>query len=238
MKRFLFALLFLLFAVSTQAQTLVFEDSFEQASGTELADLTPTTGTSWTLLDNDFRTLRLNTGGDYVEPSGFSNGQGMAYSADYTVGSADVDVEIEALALTTDVDDGMWAFARYADANNFYAVEITRNGTTKAELWKVVSGSSTSLGTSSSTPANGDIIKLELRGSDIKVYFDTGSGYGSAEISASDSSITAQGKSGLGCGDIFNQFSGDDIGACSIGFLKVTEVSAGGGSFLPPMSVF
>ena len=87
---------------------------------------------------------------------------------------------------------GMGICARVTDDNNFLHLEF--GGASDLTLYKRVAGAFTSLGTFGVTGANGDVLKLECRGSTLNAYLN-----GVLRITASDafnSSATRWGLSG------------------------------------------
>ena len=210
-------------------ETVVFEDGFTNGSyfdplSTIASD---TAGTGWIQLLNNTRDRRVIVKRrDYINPNADSGG-GIIYHANYgTVNEADVDIEIVAKRLSGYSSATIWLIGRYADVDNFFAVSMTKNTTAKVRLYKIVSGVSTLLGTSATTPSDGDAIKLGMRGSAIKVYIN-----GIEEISVTETDLSAKGKSGLGWGAVNSDFPhGISRDTTHISNIKVTEYGSGGSS--------
>jgi RHS repeat-associated protein len=212
--------------------TVVFEDNF--TNGADWDDLTTiapdTAGISWlglansTTVDAYVRQPDAVVAGYYVDDGGYT------YGANYgTVNSADVDIEATVNTLDSNSEQPIWLIGRWADANNMFAVAITDNSTNKARLYKIVNGTATLLGTSSAIPADGNTVKLEMRGPAIKFYIQ-----GVEEISVTEANdLTAAGKSGLGYGAIHSQFSTYDARNIRASSFKVTEIDVSGGT--PPV---
>lgn len=192
---------------------VVFQDNFTETSDTALGSHTPSpTGTSWTQLEKSGSPdLRVSGANDRVEATVGGNSQRVSYTADATYGSADYDVEITVAAKpTAGADDPAVILARIADSSNFYGLQFYHSAASpRFRLFKKVAGSFTALATESTTTlAAGNKLKLELRGTAIKGYIDQGSGY-TQILSATDSSLTAAGKAGLGLGNLYNTSPGD-----------------------------
>jgi len=210
---------------------LVFSDDFSQAV-TNLDDITTLTpvieGTSYIQLLN---TTGVNYGIRIANDSiGIvSNGTdtGMLYHLNYgVVGKADINIVAQTSAVDNSPDDYGWIAARYIDSDNFIAVSITNNTTSKVQLWKVVAGTGTLLGTqSSSVIGETDTIKLELRGTVWKVFIDKGSGF-VEEISVIETDLALKGLSCIGSGNIHNATwpTADPTTASQFSTIKVTEI--------------
>jgi hypothetical protein len=204
----------------------VFNDTFAASNNTELKNHTPTSvGTGWTERVND-STRRLSILANAVSASGFSSGSTILYTADYTSVGAEIDVAMRIVSLYGGSDGPVYLIARYQDANNFYGLRITREATEKAKIFKVVSGTATVLATTSTTPSNGDTLKLEVIGSTLKAYIN-----GSEVASVIDSSITAAGPGGLGWGNIALDSSVDDVNGNNTVDDFVVNETAGAESF-------
>ncbi len=228
------------------ADTVVFHDTFTQAVSdhVNINTLTPdVAGTDYStfLFNSSGGWAEIDIAGDFIEPDGVRSNAGLIYKLNYgTVNEADIDFEVnyKTIGDRAAFQTVHWMVARWADADNFIALRVTRDATIKAELWKVVSGTSTKLGTSTSTPADGDVVKLELRGSVWRVFFDSGSGYGSAEISVTEADLSAKGPTGFGWGEPHaTLFAGEDgrpIAELQINSIKVTEIGAVTGVTVTP----
>lgn len=206
--------------------TLIFYDQFTSA-GEVLTSHTPTdAGTGWT------REVDASTG----QPECLATGKlrwsttpsstGAAVSAQPDPATADVDVEITLSSLLT--SNGAWSFgifARWADSNNYYGVQIfpAAYATVDTRVFKKVSGSYTVLVSASSDVgwANGDVLKFELRGTTLKVYRN-----GSEILSVTDSALSAAGKAGVLWGNM--TANGTSVAsAWQSDNFKVTEVASG-----------
>lgn len=175
---------------------LIFEDTFTEASTVALTSHTPSpTGTGWTEEVAAATAVANVHSDDYVYASTTNTNNDLGVSAQPDPSEADVDVEMKLSALyASTLAASFGIFARWADSSNYYGVQLLSNShsSDSVKLFKRVSGTFTELDTVDATLATNDVIKLEIRGSDIKVYQN-----GSEILSASDSSITAAGKAGI-----------------------------------------
>lgn len=204
---------------------LIFSDTFTEATTTALTSHTPDTGTGWTQEVAATGAVANASGGDYVVASANVTGDDLAVSAQPDPSTADVDVQMTLAALLTGSGSAPFGvFARWADSSNFYGVQILPAGHAEvdAKLYKRVAGTYTVLASVDTTWATNDIVKLELRGTAIKVYKN-----GVEILSATDSSITAAGKAGIYWGqlspngsNVNSTWRGDDF--------SVTEFASGG----------
>ncbi|MBI1833213.1 MAG: hypothetical protein HYR90_00080 [Candidatus Andersenbacteria bacterium] len=174
----------------------VFSDLFTTASDTALLSHAPNTGTSWTKLLSFGNTTVNNLtvkAADYLQRGGGSGAvnTGSLYTANATYPSANYEVSVQQVQAQPD-DDYSSIAARIQDANNFYVFWWSEGG---GALGKVVSGASSSLGSTAVSIADGSIVKLRVEGTSIQVYDDS-----TLLIDATDSSITAAGKAGVGMG--------------------------------------
>lgn len=124
------------------------------------------------------------------------------------------------------------ADAGAAPSENYYTARVS-NGTTKTtQIIKVVSGSPTTLASSTSIAwASGDKILVEIVSGVISVYRDTGGGYGSAVLSHDDSgsSPLTGGKPGFGMTPTSGAaYYMDDV--------ELGDVTSGGGSSIAAIS--
>lgn len=84
--------------------------------------------------------------------------------ATVNVGAADMAVQAK-MAVTR---DGCGLFARYADANNYYAIIVASTG--GWGIYKRVAGTQTAIATGTGTVVDGDVLRLEVRGSELRGY--------------------------------------------------------------------
>jgi hypothetical protein len=117
-------------------------------------------------------------------------------------------------------------FARHDASNTYYEAFLTiNNGSHSLGIGKVVSGSFTSLSTTSVTSSSGDVLKFEDDGTALKAYQND-----TQRISITDSSITEGNFSGL-----FRDANSSSPFMLVDDFLAVTN--AGGGGSGTPMEV-
>jgi hypothetical protein len=197
----------------------IFQDTFTTGSNVDLASHTPDVGTSWTKLWGSNALEGLNA----VAATGRATGtlgasQGAIYTANATYPSADYSVEATYIAALTG-DDTAYLLARCTDQENFYAVYLMA-GTGNTRIYKKVAGTFTALGSGFNGPAANDVIKLEVIGSNIKVYYN-----GVQQQAVTDSDLTATGKAGLaigGAAELINPT--DDIGTTELDSFVVTDL--------------
>lgn len=245
MKKFLLSALFaLLLPWQVEAGTVVFHDTFVDTGGTDLDAHTPdTVGTAWTIVYSTLtQAIEIVGASSTVKAAGDAFNQGAFFSADPAPTAADVDIEVDLEGLDADTDDGIWIPFRYQDANNWYALNMTGSAN-HARLYKKIGGAAAFLvGQGTTVLAGTETLKLQVRGSTFDLFVDSGSGYGSSEMTKTISEISSAGKTGLAWAawstDAF--ISGWDLSTLNIVTeYKVTEFpAAGGGAFLPGASVF
>ena len=198
-----------------------FEDFFTESSNTTLASHTPDKGTSWTRIINNSSDLAITASTDTVDAAAATGGlgDGAFYTADVTYPSADYKVEIDMTVGDTG-DDSHTLGVRVQDASNAYYVMFNEDYIT---LFKIVSGTVTELDDGTPpTISNGDTVRLEAVGSDIKVYIND-----VETLSAVDTSITAAGKGGYGQGETFDATRGEDLSAQEADHFRITDLGDG-----------
>lgn len=179
---------------------LIFSDTFTETTTTALTSHVPDTGTGWTQEVAATGAVANASGGDYVVASANVTGDDLAVSAQPNPTQADVDVQMTLAALLTGTGSAPFGvFARWADSSNFYGVQILPAGHAEVDtkLFKRVAGTFTVLSSVDTTWATNDILKLEIRGTALKVYKN-----GVEILSSTDSSISAAGKAGILWGQI------------------------------------
>jgi uncharacterized delta-60 repeat protein len=175
-------------------------DTFTESSDTALTSHTPDIGTGWTEVFDDTTpgtNAQVIASRDIVQAGdGDETNTGQAYTAQPDPTSVDQAISITLSALETDNNTKpVGIFGRRTDNDNFYYVRILPNGHDTydtVELWKMVSGTPTSLGSYDATLAANTVIKLEIRDASKKVYVD-----GTERISSSDNTLTGAGTWGL-----------------------------------------
>lgn len=166
-------------------------DSFTDADGTALASHTGETGATWTKHASYTGTYSIQSNRAYA-----GSGTG-AYYASGTPASAEYDVQATVVVVTL-TDNNQSICARIATgANTLYMARHNRaaGGTNNAwELYKIVAGTATLLGSYSQALSGGGsyTLLLEIRDAAKKVYID-----GVERISSGDNAITAAGLAGV-----------------------------------------
>ena len=201
---------------------VVFEDTFTEASDTVLESHTPDTGTGWTKLDTIGMTV--DAAGDFVNADSDSGGVSSAYTADYTVGDADYDVEWDFLSEGTGGDDSAGVIARRTDDVNHWTIMIRNVQAVDAFLIKRVASTRTTVASADTDNVwTAETLKYELRGSTHKLFFGA-----TEELSATDTAFENDlTGGGLYTGDYAD--AGDDTDVLwHFDNFKITEVAAGG----------
>jgi hypothetical protein len=183
---------------------IVIYDTFTEASNTALTSHTPDTGTSWTEEYNTSGStiIRVNGANDQAEATVYEANVGIIVIANPGTSNADVDVEVTLNAIKTSGGNDIYLLARYQDTSNFYALRLQPDTQSNyAELLVVSGGAYTSIVTATPGLAASDVWKLELRGTTIKGYRDSGAGYVEV-LSGTNSDISAAGEGGLAWGDV------------------------------------
>lgn len=185
----------------------IFNDTFTEASSnTTLASHTPDTGTSWTQVDSrgTSPSLQVNSTSDHLEPASLGASRGSTYTADCTYATADYLITFTAKNITGNgSDDPFFVIGRYTSfANNGLYLFDTGNGGSGRDpsIYKYTGASTFSqLAFHDNSDwvgiTDGDTVAVDLIGSDLILY--------KGEVSlayASDSSISAAGKAGVGMG--------------------------------------
>ena len=173
------------------------QDTFTDTDNTALNAHTPDTGTGWTCITG-WKIGKF----DANEVSAPTNATIEAAMEDTDIGDDDMDVSVDLSNAwdTADDSDQIGAAGRILstnqasiDDNHYRAVADVVNGASMGfELFKVVTGTETSLGTHAQDPATGDTIKLEIRTGTKKLYVN-----GSELISSSDDSLTGNQFAGI-----------------------------------------
>jgi hypothetical protein len=189
--------------------TKIFEDLFMNTTGKEqlLINHTPTgPGTSWTLIPtykNIYYRIQATVftiikGG---ESSYFSDG--MMYTANVTYPTSNYVVEVWTGTLGSDyLFYPLHLCVRIIDINNMYCVDVARS---KGRLMKFVGGVLTPLGSVISyNYINNRNIYIKIDGSTLSwgIGRPSVSGDSTQLDSVTDTSISATGKAGIGCGKI------------------------------------
>lgn len=203
----------------------IFQDTFTAGADGDLSAHTPDIGTSWTKVfgDSGIEFIRVVAATDRATGT-LGASVGVLYSADATYPSADYECYWTYVSALVG-DDVAYLFVRLTDVDNFYAVRIAA-GTSTSRIYKKVSGTFTALGTAFDGPTATDVVKLQVIGSTIKVFYNT-----TQKDSVTDTDITATGKAGVGMGGGAELVtSTDDIGSTEFDDFNVSDLGGGGSS--------
>lgn len=160
-----------------------------------LLNHTPNTGTGWNLIWRGSTNLysAINSSNQGQVPISIAN-QGIILEADTTYSSADYSVEMTLSAGFTTTNRG-YLIVRMLDQENMYAFRFS-TGASASRLYKKVSGTWTALGSGLiADPAVGDVVKLDVSGTTLTVYYN-----GVSKQTATDSALSSAGKAGLAFG--------------------------------------
>lgn len=213
------------------------EDSFTEASDTDLVSHTPDQGTSWTERINDTLgpgVMRVFATGDYMAASASESIAAILCTAQPGPGDAEYDVECDIIATSTpDASDAAWVIGRWQNdgQGSRYSLGIFASG---AFFLFRRSGGTTTLLDSTTVPAFDPTvshrIKLEIRNATKKGYVDD-----VEYVSSADNTVTAAGEAGLGLGrlgianyDIDTRWHFDNflVSAPSLGDIQITPSAA------------
>lgn len=189
-------------------------DTFSRRNVPAFTNHTSNFGRSWSLLED-------TTGGpslfDFLNETstGAENSRSsdrILYTNDAILPSADTANDLTLPTLATTGDDPVWLLARVQDVNNYYAGgTYISAGLADKVIGKKTTSTYTELGTADTGLAANDKIRFQVSGTSLSLFQDTGSGFGSAIISTTDSDHAAAGSSGLAKGNIAVAL--DDISA-------------------------
>jgi hypothetical protein len=200
------------------------QDSFTESSDVTLANHTGETGATWTVHSSGADNLRILAADDFVKPAS-SGTTSPAYYASGTPGAAEYTVKADIVRRGAGSIGAAAGVTGRGDtsANTLYLARY--NGTAgQWQMFKIVAGTSTSLGTYSQTLTVSQAYEMtfDITDSAKRLLVD-----GVERISSSDNVITAAGKAGtrwlLNSADQFNMTM-DNV---------VAEDGTGGGSFKP-----
>lgn len=167
-------------------------DTFTDTNGTNLSSHTGEVGATWTKHSSYTGNITIQSnrcvgpadGGDDI----------TCYYASGSPTTAEYDVTATLIQTSDDAYSGCSVAGRIStSANTMYLVQRKTGATDQWELYKIVAGSATLLGTWSEALANGDsrTVKLEIRNATKKLYVN-----GAERISSADNEITGAGKAG------------------------------------------
>lgn len=169
---------------------------------------TPTVGGSWTELEKTGTPAgQVLASSDRARADGAGNNVSLIDVVNPAPTLADYDVEVTVGAKpASGTTHAAGVVARAADASNYYGLVLYHSAAAQHfRLFKKVAASVTSLAADTTNAVTaGDVFKLELRGTAIKVYQN-----GTERMSVTDSALSAAGKAGLCWGSVYD--AGDDI---------------------------
>lgn len=180
-------------------------DNFTGSANSDLSGRTSSSGHTWTRHPSYTGQLRLNAGGNAVTTGNSSTDL-------CTIGATPTNADYSVAVTATTLASGVFGPVGRADttANTFY--HFRRSGTAY-QLFKFVAGTATQIGTGG-TPTAGDVLELDLNGTDI-----TGKVNGTSLLTAADSAITAAGRAGIRGGSatgwVADDFSADEATAAA-----------------------
>ncbi|MFQ5641668.1 MAG: hypothetical protein ACE5IR_27145 [bacterium] len=214
---------------------IIFKDLFtEPTTDTALPSHTPTdNGTGYTEeANNTAFVINALTSTGKAKASGSKGSRRIVYSMQPDPAIAEYDVEI--VQSTVDffgLDDPFVLGGRWTDTSNKYGLSVRRSAvgsTATYEIFKEVSGTVTSLASTTTPLADGDDTKFEIRDAAKKGFKN-----GTEILSTTDNVITEVGKAFFGLGDVF--VAGADVDSTwEFDDLRVTELDAGvATSFIP-----
>lgn len=171
--------------------TVFASDAFTDTNGTTLQSHTPTGGGTWT--KHPAATSDASIHNNMVHNDNSGNA-GLYYHSG-TPAAADYDVEADVVMKSDNNVSTAGVCGRvHATNQDLYMARYTTNGN-NWQLFKAVGGTFTQLGSNFGQTLTVDQayrVKLEMRGTAIKLYVD-----GVERASATDSAVTATGKAGL-----------------------------------------
>lgn len=189
--------------------TIIVEDSFTVGADTDLTAHTPDIGSAWVqLLITGTAVWRAFAAGNTAgaSASAASNGQALKSQPDPPIAEYEVSFTLATID-TGSANRPIRLLGRISDDSmtSYYGVRIlpTAQALDDVELYKVVSGVKTSLGSVDTGIAANDIITLRLRNSLKEVLKN-----GVTILSSADNAITGAGRAGIAAGFI----SAADIG--------------------------
>lgn len=188
-----------LFPAAVSAAT-IFSDNFNNDYG-ELSTHTPTTvGTGWTLLINNGVLLYVQSYNNHVTVQSNTSDAGSFYTAEGTYSSADYEITSNVAFAGGDSTYTRSMALRVQDANNMY---LLRYGTTMtiykrvSGTWTAVTSTSVTINGNLNSPYIGDSVSFGVLGNTLTAKVN-----GVTKLTATDSSITAAGKAGIGIGRV------------------------------------
>ena len=207
------------------ASDVQFEDTFTEASNTELSLHTPdVAGSGWTQIIEVGTTATLQVTGSvgYLEKGLCSNSEGALYQTDDEMSMGDYDVSVVQINGDT-WDDFNFLAARAQDANNMYALKWNENnfGFYSPGIYKRQGGAWTRLGyIDGVSVADGSRVTLRVQGDVISMLDDE-----VEVVSVTDSTFSSPGWAGVGMGAVIT--GTDDCSSQQLDDFTVSFISGG-----------
>lgn len=194
---------------SVGIMTIIVHDTFNVGSDTDLTAHTPDVGSAWAqLLITGTAVLRAFAASDDAGASASATSNGQVLKSQPDPPSAEYDVEFTLATVDTgSANRPIRLLARISDdsATSYYGVRLLPTGQAldDTELYKMVSGTKTSLGSVDTGITAGDVITLRVRNAAKEVLKN-----GVSILSSADNAITGAGRAGIAAGFV----SATDIG--------------------------
>jgi hypothetical protein len=205
------------------AGNTVFYDSFTVGANTLLDAHAPDVGTSWAYAVNPGAlSMTVTATTDACGPTATTANQKIIATCTPAPTTANVDIECRMTGAGSTTSTNWALIARYIDSSNYYAlIHYTNSNTADTQIWKMVGGVATSLGTVDCgvSGTNETQFRFRLVGSTLTAWRE-----GHLVLSATDSALPLAGGAGLGFGAV--AVATDDINtAHSFETFQVVELS-------------
>ena len=190
-------------------------DTFTGSTGSAVTSHTRDDGGSWSVFSDSADGAVINIENNRVAKSG---GSGTSAYVDLLPSVSPAGAEYDMEVVVRWIEGPSYAFVdlrgRHDGSDNYYLVRLDLAG--GLTLYKVISGTATSIGSYSASISNGNdyAIKFEIRNATKKVYFDAGSSATTQRISSATNDITGAGRPHLtlgGDGSSTNGFHADSF---------------------------
>jgi len=204
------------------AQAVIVNDTFTEASDTNLAIHTPDTGDGWTEVENTGTgRSRVFEATDETHPSVDSINSRQIYTAQPDASTAEVDVIAKYISQGATSGSSSGIFARWADTSNSYFIAIKDTSLNPDDfIVKEVADVITDLTSGNNGDGAGTVFKFEVRDATKKLFAG-----GTERLSTTDNALTAAGNSGIWHGnwrvangdtralEVWDDFSVEEISA-------------------------
>lgn len=178
---------------------VIFNDTFTTGTTSELTGHTPDTGTSWTRLEqvNTTSVIDCNATVDQARPNSGGTDARVIYLAVPAPSIATYDVQLTCATYSTTASNAQFLVARCTDASNYYSAgTYPAANSPNVKIFKTVAGVVTELASGTTTLADGDVLKLQIRTNSQKLFVN-----GVEVLAATDTALTSAGSAGFGCGN-------------------------------------